>query len=157
MASRNMVRLHVLDDGDSFTLNGVSVRPFRVAEDYVYAFLLEDGDTRVLIAPDELVGWMPPDFVRGVDLAVMPMGVPEFDPFSGRARDPPGSSGVEVGSHLRPDPGHGTCIGCAARDLHAHRRGLPDEFRRLMSGWARSCAGEGYPIHVRYDTMTVEV
>ncbi len=37
-----------------------------------------------MIAPDELVGWDPPQTVpSGLDLAVLPMGVPEFDPFTG--------------------------------------------------------------------------
>ncbi len=49
----------------------------------MYAFLLEEEGKRVLIAPDELVGWDPPQTVRGLDLAVLPMGVPEFDPFTG--------------------------------------------------------------------------
>jgi phosphoribosyl 1,2-cyclic phosphate phosphodiesterase len=42
----------------------------------------------VLIAPDELVGWHPPDFTKGVDLAILPMGVVEHDPFSGERKIP---------------------------------------------------------------------
>jgi len=78
-----VVRVIELVDGETFSLNGVRITPFRVAQAYVYAFLLEEGDRRVLIAPDELLGWSPPDFVRGVDLAVIPMGLPEFHPLSG--------------------------------------------------------------------------
>ena len=33
---------------------GVSVRPFRLAEDYVYAFELSEGNRRLLLAMDEL-------------------------------------------------------------------------------------------------------
>ena len=47
------------------------------------AFLIEERGKRILLAPDELLGWTPPDFVRGVDLAVLPMGVCEFNPFTG--------------------------------------------------------------------------
>jgi phosphoribosyl 1,2-cyclic phosphate phosphodiesterase len=50
----------------------------------VYAFVFESAQARVLIAPDELFGWDPPADVRGVDLAVIPMGLPEFDPFTGK-------------------------------------------------------------------------
>jgi phosphoribosyl 1,2-cyclic phosphate phosphodiesterase len=81
-----VARLHELKDGDAVTLNGVTIRPFRLAEDYVYAFIFEEGRRRVLIAPDELFGWTPPDLARGVDLAVIPMGVVEFDPLTGARR-----------------------------------------------------------------------
>ncbi len=59
-----------------------------MAQDYVYAFLFQDGDKRLLIAPDELYQWQPPNFVHGVDLAILPMGLAEFDPFSGERRIP---------------------------------------------------------------------
>ncbi|MCD4684504.1 MAG: hypothetical protein K8S97_01020 [Anaerolineae bacterium] len=83
MSHLGVTRVIEMTDDDTIMLNGVTIRPFRVAEDYVYAFLFEDGDTRVLIAPDELYGWTPPEFVRGVDLAIIPMGLNEFDPFTG--------------------------------------------------------------------------
>lgn len=79
-----LVRLHELADGEALTLNGTTVQPFRLAEAYVYAFLLESEGRRALIAPDELNGWDPPAFVQGVDLAVIPMGLPEIHPLSGK-------------------------------------------------------------------------
>jgi phosphoribosyl 1,2-cyclic phosphate phosphodiesterase len=88
LAAQNLVRLHVLQDGEAFTLGKTRVLPVRLAADYVYAFLLEEEGTRVLIAPDELVGWDPPQAVCGLDLAVLPMGVPEFDPFTGERAVP---------------------------------------------------------------------
>lgn len=78
-----VVNVIELADGDSVTLNDVRITPFRVAEDYVYAFLFDDGATRVLIAPDELHGWEPPALVHGVDLAVIPMGLPQVHPLTG--------------------------------------------------------------------------
>ena len=86
MQSRGMVRVRELRDGESFRLNGWSVTPIPLSESYVYAFILEGDGRRVLIAPDELVGWQPPaDLVgaRPLDLALLPMGIVEFDPFSG--------------------------------------------------------------------------
>lgn len=77
-----LVRLIQLTDGDVVTLNTIQIRPFRLAEDYVYAFLFEGEDKRVLIVPDELFGWEPSDDVKGVDLAILPMGVVEFNPFT---------------------------------------------------------------------------
>jgi phosphoribosyl 1,2-cyclic phosphate phosphodiesterase len=83
MQHLGLVNVIELSDGDTVTLNGTTIRPFRLAEDYVYAFLLEEGGQRVLIAPDELNGWVPPDFVQGVDLAIIPMGLAEFHPLTG--------------------------------------------------------------------------
>ena len=38
---------------------------------------------RLLVAMDELNGWSPPAEVQGCDLAVLPMGICEFDLFTG--------------------------------------------------------------------------
>ena len=156
LATRDMVRLNLLQDGDSFARNGVEITPFRVAEDYVYAFLLQDADTRVLIAPDELVGWTPPEFVRGVDLAVIPMGITEFDPFSGER--------VIAAEHpvLRTEATLDQTLEIvkaldAGRVILSHIEepfGLNyDDYERL----AVKLRGEGYPVEFAYDTMTVEV
>jgi phosphoribosyl 1,2-cyclic phosphate phosphodiesterase len=88
MAARGWVEVVELADGDVVDLDGVRIRPFRLAEDYVYAFLFERDGTRLLVAPDELNGWDPPDWVREVDLAVLPMGICEHDPFTGERRIP---------------------------------------------------------------------
>ena len=86
MAGRGWIRLFQLADGETVDLGAWTVRPFRVAEDYVYAFLVEGDGRRLLLAPDELNGWTPPPDVRDVDLAVLPMGVCEHDPFTGERR-----------------------------------------------------------------------
>lgn len=51
-----VVRVHGVPGGERVIVGDVAVTPFRLAEDYVYAFVVEEGDTRVLIAPDELHG-----------------------------------------------------------------------------------------------------
>ena len=86
MADRGEVRIVELADGDSVEIGGWTVRPFRLAEDYVYAFLLERDGRRALLAPDETNGWSPPEEVRGVDVAVLPMGICEHDPLTGERR-----------------------------------------------------------------------
>jgi phosphoribosyl 1,2-cyclic phosphate phosphodiesterase len=86
MAERGWIEVVELQDGQTVELGGTAIRPFRVAEDYVYAFLFEQDGRRLLVAPDELNGWDPPPHSRGVDLAVIPMGVCEFDPFTGERR-----------------------------------------------------------------------
>ena len=89
MANRGWVRVHELADGETVELGSVAIWPFRVAEDYVYAFELAGDGRRLLLAPDELNGWNPPPEVRGVDLAVLPMGICEHDPFTGERRIDP--------------------------------------------------------------------
>jgi len=86
MQERGWIRIHELRDGDVVEIGGVTVRPFRLREDYVYAFELTEGDRRLLVAMDELNGWTPPLEVRGCDLAVIPMGICEFDLFTGERR-----------------------------------------------------------------------
>jgi len=65
------VRVQELAEGDTIELGGTTITPIRLAEDYVYAFLFEGDGVRVLIAMDELNGWMPTDLGR-LDLAYLP-------------------------------------------------------------------------------------
>jgi phosphoribosyl 1,2-cyclic phosphate phosphodiesterase len=86
MRDRGWIRIHELVDGQTVELGGVEIRPFRLAEDYVYAFELRERDRRLLVAMDELNGWVPPDELKGCDLAVLPAGICEFDVFTGERR-----------------------------------------------------------------------
>ena len=86
LQEQGAVRLIELVDGDEVQVDDTHIIPFRLAEDYVYAFLIQTSDRRVLLVPDETLGWNPPEWVRGVDLAILPMGVVEFDPFTGERR-----------------------------------------------------------------------
>lgn len=74
----------VVPTGEAFTIGHISVLPFAVAEDYVCAFLLEDGQSRVLICMDELYGWTPPAWLGKLDLAIMPSGLFDVHPLTGR-------------------------------------------------------------------------
>lgn len=86
LAAFGDIRIVELADGEAVELGSWRVTPFRLAEDYVYAFVIEGDGKRVLLAPDETNGWDPPDDVRGVDLAVVPMGICEFDLLTGKRR-----------------------------------------------------------------------
>ena len=83
-----VVRVHELTDGETVNLDGLSVRPLRLEERYVYAFELTAGGQRALVVMDELLGWDPPPDVRGADLAILPMGICELDPRTGERRIP---------------------------------------------------------------------
>lgn len=83
MRDRGWIRIHELVDGETVVVGTTRIRPFRLAESYVYAFELSDGGRRLLVAMDELNGWVPPDAVKGCELAVLPMGICEHHPLTG--------------------------------------------------------------------------
>ena len=83
LQSMELIEIVELADGDTITLNGVQVRPFRLAESYMYGFEFVMDDRRALIIMDELLGWTPPPELRGVDVVVLPMGIPEQNPLTG--------------------------------------------------------------------------
>jgi len=72
-----------LRDGDVVCVGDTTVRPLRLAQRFVYGFLFEQPDRRLLVVPDEMDGWVPPAEARGVDMAVVPMGIAEFHPLTG--------------------------------------------------------------------------
>ncbi|MBN1965154.1 MAG: hypothetical protein JW910_10945 [Anaerolineae bacterium] len=151
-----VVRLIVLRDGAVIKRGETQIRPFRVAQDYVYAFLFEGDGRRALIAPDELYQWDPPADVIGVDLAVIPMGLPEFHPFTGE-RTIPADHPV-----LQSEATFDQTLDIV-RKLKAGRvimthieepEGLSyDDFLALE----RKLQGEGFNITFAYDTLRVEV
>ncbi len=151
-----VVEVIVLRDGDTVTRNGVTIRPLRVTQDYVYAFLFQAGATRVLIAPDELLGWQPPPEVRGLDLAVLPMGLPEFDPLTGDRLIPADHPVLHTEATFAQTLD-------IVRALDARRVILPhieEPFGLSHSDFERLAArlrDEGLPVTFAYDTLVVEV
>lgn len=151
-----VIRLHEMTDGERVTIGDMTVTPFRLAEDYVYAFLIEEPGVQVLVAPDELVGWWPPDWLTGVDLAVLPLGLCEHDPFTGERRIPvehpvlklemtfPRT--LEVVRALRP-----------RRAVLSHIEEPdelgPEDAKRL----AAMVQADGLPVEFAYDTMRINV
>jgi len=83
-----VIEIHELRDGETVEIGGVRIRPLRLAQDFVYAFLFDDGDKRLLVVMDEIDGWEPPEEAKGVDLAIVPMGISEFHPLTGERRIP---------------------------------------------------------------------
>jgi phosphoribosyl 1,2-cyclic phosphate phosphodiesterase len=90
LQSKGLLKLHEMRDGESLNLNGVRITPFRLAQRYAYGFMLLEGDTRVLVVPDELYAWQPPAFTYRVDLAILPTGVFEENLRAGNRRIPAG-------------------------------------------------------------------
>lgn len=156
MQRQGTVRLHELQDGETIRLNGTTITPLALAESYVYAFLFEDGDKRLLIAMDELHGWQPPDRVHGVDLAVIPMGLTEFNPLTG-ARSIPADHPV-----LRVEATFEQTLDML-RQMQPKRAILShieepfglshDDLAQL----ATRLQADGLPVTFAYDTMLIEV
>ncbi|MCL4544142.1 MAG: MBL fold metallo-hydrolase [Chloroflexi bacterium] len=78
----------MLAEGASFVLGATTIQPLCLAERYVYAFLLEGEGKRVFLAPDETFQWEPPQDLGPLDLALLPMGIVELDPFTRERRIP---------------------------------------------------------------------
>lgn len=151
-----VVSLHELADGESVEVGGATILPLRLHQDFVYAFLFERDGRRLLVVADELEGWEPPAEARGVDLAILPMGVAELHPLTGERLLPEGhpvleheatfEETVEVARKLE-----------AGRVLVTHveeAEGLGHD--ELAEAAARLRAG-GLELDFAYDTLIVDV
>lgn len=83
-----VIEIHELRDGETVEIGGVGIRPLRLAQDFVYGFLFDDGGTRLLVVMDEMDGWDPPDEAKRCDLAVVPKGLADVHPFTGERQIP---------------------------------------------------------------------
>jgi phosphoribosyl 1,2-cyclic phosphate phosphodiesterase len=156
MRDRGWIRIHELRDGDVVEIDGVTVRPFRLAEDYVYAFELSDGDARLLVAMDELNGWVPPPELRGCDLAVLPMGICEYDVVTGERRIHPTHPVLRFEATFEETLGIVDRLG-ALRVVLSHVEEMDglsyDDLLRLGSRLRR----EGRPVEFAHDGMIIAV
>lgn len=156
MQSRGWVRVVELADGDSFTLGEYQVTPFRLAADYVYAFIIEGAGRRVLIAMDELVGWTPPASLGRLDLAVLPMGLHEFHPLTGERIIP------ETHPLLKVEATFAQTLAMvkpldAARVVMTHiEESFPLDYDDYLT-LAGQLQAQGLNITFAYDTLMVEV
>lgn len=163
-----LVHVHTLTDGESVTIDGndgtdgVTITPFRLAEDYVYAFLVEDGkgsaSGRVLIAMDELNGWTPPSHLTGLDLdlAILPIGVFEFHPLTGeRLVD-------EADPVLRAEATFAETVAIArALDAHevvfSHIEALDELGHDELVLVAERLRRDGLPATIAYDGLRIDL
>lgn len=151
-----MIRLVEMADGDVVTLDNVHIRPFRLAEDYVYAFMFEGDGKRVLIAPDELFKWDPPAEVQGIDLAIIPMGLAEFHPLTNERRIHEDHFILKVEATFRQTLDIVRKLQ-ASHTIMTHIEEVdsltPDEFNTLE----KRLRSEGFNITFAYDTMLHDV
>ncbi len=157
MRDRGWIRIHELRDGDVVEIGGVAIRPFRLAEDYVYAFELRDGGKRVLVAMDELNGWTPP--AVGTRAAISPSCRWE----SASATCSRASDGSTPTTRCSPSRRRSRRRSASSTRLDARRVVLShveemdglshDDLQRLGS----RLRDEGRPVTFAYDGMTVDV
>ncbi len=156
MRDRGWISIHELRDGDTVEIGGVVIRPFRLAEDYVYAFELSQDGRRLLLAMDELNGWSPPAEVLGCDLAVIPMGICEYDVFSGERRIHPEHPVLRFEATFVETLAIVDRLEASRVVLH-HVEEMDclsfDDLERL----GERLRGEGRPVTFAYDGMTVDV
>jgi phosphoribosyl 1,2-cyclic phosphate phosphodiesterase len=149
------VRVVELADGDTVEIGGVTIRPIRLAEDYAYAFELTGDGRRVLIAMDETFGWQPPAALRGADLAVLPMGFVEHDPFTGERRVAADFPALRSESRLADTLAIAAALD-ARRTIFTHVEepfGLThDDLVRL----AARLGTEGHRVEFAWDTLVVD-
>ncbi|MBK8987309.1 MAG: GNAT family N-acetyltransferase [Chloroflexi bacterium] len=156
MQQMGAVRVHHLTEGEPVHLNGWQITPFPVAEAYVYAFLFEGDGRRVLICPDELFGWQPPTFTQGVDLAVVPMGIVEFNVWTGERIIPADHPVLQSEATFRQtldmlrqiQPRQAIMTHIEEPDGLGY-----DDLLRLEA----QLQTQGYPLRFAYDTMQVKI
>jgi phosphoribosyl 1,2-cyclic phosphate phosphodiesterase len=200
LQDQGLVRLTELSEGEPVEIGGWTIRPFPLAESWMYAFMVEEGragdaprvggaaeegggkarevaragggrpvegrgagagaasegPVRLLVAPDELVGWTPPDGVKGVDLAVLPMGVVQFDPFTGERRIPAGHPVLDSEATFEETLDIVRALE-ARRTLLTHIEepdGLSYDDLRMLEGRLRD---SGVEVGFAYDTLVVDV
>lgn len=153
-----VIEIHELRDGETVETGGVTIRPLRLAppQDFVYAFVFDDGDTRLLVVMDEMHGWQPPAEAVGCDLAIVPMGIHEFHPLTGERRI---AAEHPVFAEEATFPQTLEIV----RKLAARRVVLthieePDGLSHDdLAVVARSLQGDGLDVTFAYDTQIVEV
>lgn len=83
LQSLGIVKVHVVPVGEPVEIGSIKITPLPIAVDYVFAFLVEDGDARAWVCMDELHGWSPDATVADLDLAILPSGVSAVHPLTG--------------------------------------------------------------------------
>ncbi len=87
LEGQGSVEIHRMVDHVPITISGATVTPIALVHENAHAFLIEFEAKRVLIAMDETHYWEPGD-LGPLDLAVLPLGVFPFHPWTGERKMP---------------------------------------------------------------------
>lgn len=86
LENQGIIKLIILKDDETLSISGVEITPFNLFEDGIYGFLFSENSQRILVVMDDTFNWEPCKKLTGADLAILPMGVAEFNPLSGSRR-----------------------------------------------------------------------
>lgn len=75
-----LVEVRELKEGETVQMGGIGMQPVPMTNPSLCAYLLTEGEVRVLCALDDTKDWWPGGELRGVDLAVLETGWFEKDP-----------------------------------------------------------------------------
>jgi phosphoribosyl 1,2-cyclic phosphate phosphodiesterase len=151
-----VVELEMIPEAATVDVEGLRLTPIALAEDYVYAFLLEHEGRRALVAMDELYGWRPPD-LGPLDLAYLPQGLAEHDALTGERRIAAEHPILQVEATF---PQTLEIVrGLDAKRVVLHHIEEMDGLTHddLLAVGEKVRADEGLEIEFAYDTMLVEV
>jgi phosphoribosyl 1,2-cyclic phosphate phosphodiesterase len=151
-----VVEIHEVPDGETIVLGETRITPFRLAEGFVYGFVFEEGGRRALVVMDELNGWAPPDWLRGADVAVLPMGVVEHDPFTGERRIDPQHPVLREEATFAETLAIADQL-AAARVILSHIEEMDGLSYDDLARVERGLRADGRDLTFAYDTLTVEV
>lgn len=149
-----IVTVQIIADGQSVMVNGTRITPFRLAQDFVYGFLFEQGGKRLVVVMDEHKGWVPAGAIQNVDLLIMPMGIIEFDLWNGERRIPAGHPILQTEAHFaetveivrQANPGRVILTHIEEAEQLSY-----DDLCRLES----ELANQALPIQFAYDGLTI--
>ena len=85
---RELISLRRMTDGDQATIGQTMVKPFRLAEKYVYGFDIRINKKFILVLMDELFEWQPQIEHENADIVILPAGIFEFHPLTGERQLP---------------------------------------------------------------------
>lgn len=83
-----IIKILKMDDGKYVNVCGIRIKPIRLGNNHAYAFLLKWKNKKLLVVHDELTEDFSYKSLRGLDLAILPMGIPEFNPLTGKRSMP---------------------------------------------------------------------
>lgn len=88
MQEMGYLRLKVAKNREAIHFGEVEITPVALAESYVSAFVMKEGEKTTLLVIDEHIGWVPGNEHRNADLAILPMGILATCPWTGSPRLP---------------------------------------------------------------------
>ena len=84
LQSEGMIKLTTISDDESVVRNDTKITPFRLYENFVYGFVFQTHRRKLVIVPDDAFKWQPDELTQNADVAILPMGVVEINPLTGR-------------------------------------------------------------------------